>query len=260
MIKTKYVRFKVSSILKKNYSHLNYDFTKEEVEIRVEDLKDVSQTRVDVSCDICGDDSNIIYAKYVKNVKRNGLYRCKECGLKNRSENFKNNNLSLNPDFQKKKVETFIKNYGVDNPSKSDLIKEKKKRTVLKKYGYDNPLKIRNLVDQGMIDKYGVKHALQSPNIYNKMVESLAEKYDVNNVSKLESVKNKKVETSIINNNVRNPMQNPIIFKKQLLSAFKIVYYDDTLFSQGSYELDFLRYCDENKILDLVSNGPCVCY
>ena len=73
---------------------------------------------------------NIQYCKYVKNIKRNGFYSCQACALKKRTEMMINNNLSLNPDSQKKKKETFIKNYGVDNPSKAEKIKIKKKILV----------------------------------------------------------------------------------------------------------------------------------
>jgi hypothetical protein len=55
-------------------------------------------------------------------------------------------------------------------------------------------------------------------------------------------------------------MQNPTIFKKQLLSSYKIIYYNEELFSQGSYELDFLNYCDKNNIIDIISNGPSLEY
>lgn len=283
MIKTKSIKFKVSSILKKNYSNLGYDFSKEVVEIKIEHLKDVSQARVDVVCDLCNQESNIIYAKYIKNVKRNGVYSCKSCGLEKRSYLFTTNNLSLNPEFQEKKRQTFIKNHGVDNPSKSPIIKSKKVQTLIKNYGVDYLSKIKKMKIEGMINKYGVESPLQSDIIYDKMVSSLLEKYNVDNVSKLDNIKSKKRETclekygvdcnfksdeikelirctNIRRYGVENPMQCPIIFKKQLLSAFKIVYYNDSLFYQGTYELDFLKYCDKKGILDIVSNGPSIKY
>ena len=42
MIKNDFIKLKVSSGLKQNYSGLGYDFTKEEVYFKVIDLKDVS--------------------------------------------------------------------------------------------------------------------------------------------------------------------------------------------------------------------------
>jgi hypothetical protein len=287
MLKSEFVKIKVSSGFKQNYSELGYNLNSDEVDFKISDLKESSNQRVNVICDICSKEYNIQYCKYIKNIKRNGFYSCKECGLKKRSELMTTNNLSLNPESQKKKKETFIKIYGVDNPSKSDLIKNKKKETCLNNYGVENGLKLRSKVKEGMINKYGVEHALQSDHIKDKMYEKLIIKYGVNNISKLLDVKIKKEETCLKNNGVKNPSQNKEISKKQmisyksnyfekhgvyhpmkrkdifekmLISAYKIVYYNEELFAQGSYELDFLNYCEEKGIINLISNGPSVEY
>jgi len=36
--------------------------------------------------------------------------------------------------------------------------------------------------------------------------------------------------------------------------------YNDILFSQGTYELDFLNFCEKNNIVNLISNGPSINY
>jgi len=260
MIKDKFIKFKVTSGLKQNYSNLGYDFSNDEIEIKVIDLKKSSQVKIIAICDLCNSESEIRYSKYNLNVKRNGIYSCKTCGLKKRSFYFKNNNLSLNKDFQDKKIKTFLKNYGVDNPSKSKEIKDKKSKTTLLNYGVDSPFKIRELMTEGMIRRYGVKHPSQSDEIKNKMVDRLLINYGVNNVSKIEEVKNKKKNSFLLNYGVTNPMKDCNVFKKQLLSSYKIIYYNDELFTQGSYELDFLNYCENNNIIDLISNGPSIEY
>jgi hypothetical protein len=111
-----------------------------------------------------------------------------------------------------------------------------------------------------MVKKYGVEYALQSDIIKDKMYENLIIKYGVNNVSKLLDIKYKKEETCLKNYGVKNPSQDIMIFKKQLLKSYKIVYYNEELFAQGSYELDFLNYCEEKGIINLISNGPSVEY
>jgi len=260
MIKNEFIKFKVTSGLKQNYSNLGYDFSNEEVEIKVIDLKISSQVKIIAICDLCNSESEIIYSKYNINVKRNGIYSCKKCGLRKRSFDFKNNNLSLNKEFQDKKINTFLKNYGVDNPSKSNQIKDKKSKTAFLNYGVDSPLKIKELITEGMIRKYGVEHPLQSDEIKNKMVDRLLTNYGVDNVSKIEEVKNKKKNSCLLKYGVSNPMKDCNVFKKQLLASYKIIYYNDELFSQGSYELDFLNYCENNNIIDLISNGPSIEY
>lgn len=119
------------------------------------------------------------------------------------------------------------------------------------------------------------------------MYQDLIIKYGVENVSKLLDVKKKKEDTCLKNHGVKNPSQSkeisqkqiikykqnhskkygcdhPMhrkeIFEKMILSSYKIIYYNDELFAQGSYELDFLNYCDKNNIIDLISNGPSIEY
>ena len=129
MLKSEFVKIKVSSGFKQNYSGLGYNLSDKEVDFKISDLKEVSNQRVDVICDLCLKEYNIQYCKYIKNIKRNGFYSCKECGLKKRSEIMKVNNLSLDPINQIKKKETFIKNYGVDNPNNVEEVRNKIKQT-----------------------------------------------------------------------------------------------------------------------------------
>ena len=251
---------KVSSGMKQNYSNLGYDFSQDYVYIKIEHLKKSSQQKLEVICDLCNNNYIISFAKYNINMKRNGFYSCKKCALEKRTEKFKNNNLSLNSYYQKKKKETFIRNYGVDNPSKSEYIKEKKKNTLLENYGVNYTSEVNKLQKEGMIRKYNVSHPSQSEEIKSRMKTKLIDNYGVDNVSKLDFIKDKKKETCFRNYGVYSPSQSTIIFKKQLSSAYKIIYYNDELFSQGSYELDFLNYCENNSIIDLISNGPSIEY
>jgi hypothetical protein len=92
------------------------------------------------------------------------------------------------------------------------------------------------------------------------MYGNLIEKYGVDNVSKLEEVKQLKKDTCFNNYGVSNPMQRKELFEKCLLSNYKIIYYNDELFAQGTYELHFLNYCEENGILNHISHGPTLKY
>ena len=184
MLKNEFINIKVSSGLKQNYSNMGYDFTNNEVLFKITDLKDVSNQRVDVLCDICDDEYNIQYCKYIKNIKRNEFYSCRKCADKRRSEKMKVDNLSLNKEYQKKKKETFINNYGVDNPSKSDFIKQKKINTCLKNHGVESGLMLRDRVKEGMIKKYGVEHPMLSNDIKIRTIESIIDKHGVDKRNK----------------------------------------------------------------------------
>lgn len=44
-----------------------------------------------------------------------------------------------------RKKETFLKKYGVDNPSKSDIVKEKIRQTFLERYGAETPMQVEEI-------------------------------------------------------------------------------------------------------------------
>ena len=265
MIKNKYIKVKLSSSNIERLLNLGYiGKCGDIIEIDIKDLSDGCQMKIDVICDKCGNEYNIIYAKYIKNVKRNGFYNCKECGMVVRKENMKNNNLSLNEENQKKKKETFIKKYGVDNPSKSEIIKNKKKETCLKNYGVESPLKskqVREKRNKTVKERYDVDFIPQSKNIREKIMNTVFNNFGVKNVSQSFIIKNKKEQTCLKNWGVNNHMKNSDFFKKYMEKIFKYNKYKNTdLFYQASYELDFLNYCESKNILNKVSNGPSLKY
>jgi len=111
------------------------------------------------------------------------------------------------------------------------------------------------------------------PNNWNqeKIKISIKEKYNVINISQLPenrkniSEKNKKnaqlalekrMKTVKRRYGVNSVMQHEEFFKKQQNSSLKRHNYKNTnLIYQGSYELDFLEFCEMNKILDKLTNG-----
>lgn len=288
MIKSEIIKLKVSSATKQHYSNLGYDLTQKEIYLKINDLRLSSTQRVDVICDICGCDCNISYAKYNKNVENNGLFSCKKCYYKKCHERFTNNNPSLNPECLSKKKETSIKNYGVDHPSKSEEIKNKISETNIRKYGVKCIFELTDLIKDGMIKKYNVEHPLQSSIIKDRMINTLISTYGVDNISKIDSVKCKKIQTCLLRYGVKHHSQLKDISKKQIASykmnhflkygvehpmqvkdtfiermknSFKLKKYKDTdLFYQGSYELDFLNYYDNLKIINIINNGPSIRY
>jgi len=125
--------------------------------ISVDDLTPSSHYHIDVKCDECGNEKDVVYKNYYKIT--NGLkdkYYCDEC----------------------KHIKTKITNnmnYGVS----TSFLRE------------DIKLKIRKTLN----DRYGVSHALQSKDIKDKMKTKLVDKYNTDNVSKIQNVKDKKVKT-----------------------------------------------------------------
>ena len=71
----------------------------------------------------------------------------------------------------KKKKETWTKNLGVDNPSKSEKIKEKKVETCLKNHNVEYPLQNKEILERAVntnILKYGVKSPMQVKEFIDK--------------------------------------------------------------------------------------------
>jgi hypothetical protein len=71
--------------------------------VNVKDLPLYSKTKIECACDICGKQRMISYFEY---RRYDNNYLCRKCS-------------------EKKRRETSLKNWGVDNPSKNDIIKEK---------------------------------------------------------------------------------------------------------------------------------------
>lgn len=96
--------------------------------------------------------------------------------------------------LQNKKKDTLIKKYGVDNPSKSDIIKERKKETNLARFGVDHFSKtdeFNNKIKATSQVKYGVAHPLKSKEVRNKISATIKEKYGVDSIFQAETVKQK---------------------------------------------------------------------
>lgn len=82
---------------------------------------------------------------------------------------------TINPttiiEIKEKRKKTYIKKYGVDNPIKVEKFKEKRKQTNLKFYGIEYPSHTEKGIKTNLL-KYGVRHPMQNPTIFKKMLRS----------------------------------------------------------------------------------------
>jgi hypothetical protein len=136
-------------------------------------------------------------------------------------------NPSQSPEIKKKKEETLMKNHGVTNPNKSPSIRAKILKTVKERYDQDNVSKVPAFIEK-------IKEALllktdeQRKVIQEKKTKTSLEKYGKEHPSQAvtyeeqEKRNKKREETCIDRYNVRNPIQNPQIFKKMLKSSYKL--------------------------------------
>ena len=101
-----------------------------------------------------------------------------------------------------KAKETWVTNYGVDNPMKDSEIKQKQIDTVNQKYGVENVSQLQSIKEKVVEtnkERFGVDYPLQSKEIKQKMQHTCLDKYGVDNPMKLQSVKDKVVQTLIQN-------------------------------------------------------------
>ena len=115
-------------------------------------------------------------------IKQNNLL-CKKC------TNIHSNN---------KKINTFMKNYGVEHPLKSLEIKNKIKDTCMKKYGVENPFQFEIFKQKSKdtcMKNFGVEHSMQSNLVKEKSKDVCTKKYGFEYSSQSDEVKQKNRDT-----------------------------------------------------------------
>lgn len=82
----------------------------------------------------------------------------------------------------KKRTETNMTRYGVDNPSKNPDIIKKRNNTNLEKYGVDNPFKVSTIQQKQQetcLTRYGVRHPSQAPELLQRRDSAMMSAYGV---------------------------------------------------------------------------------
>lgn len=279
MIIDKELIISIGSSNNKYYTNLGYICKNgDKLKIDSQHLQNGCNIRIDVKCDICGKENNIIAFKYFKNINRSKLniYTCIICSdIKRKITNNINygvNNVSQSNIIKDKKIKTTLENWKVENPSQSIEIKEKKTKTMLKNYGVEYVFQsetLRNNIKKTCLEKYNDEN-------YNNRTDSVQtclKKYGCENISQNEDIKQIKIKTCLKNWGVENQLQNEIIkenikktnlkkygceyaiqnneiFTKASITAYRFHKYEDSdLYYQGTYELDFLKkYYNKIKI------------
>jgi transcription elongation factor Elf1 len=126
------------------------------LEINTVDLPIVSHQKIDVKCELCGDEKILIYHKYIENKNRHGFYSCKKCS-------------------RQKAILTSRNIYGVDNYSQLDECKDKIAKNNIQKYGVKTTLLCKDVIDKRkktMLDKYGTDNfwEIRIPNTNKKFI------------------------------------------------------------------------------------------
>jgi len=135
--------------------------------------------------------------------------------------------------------------HGVENPFQLQSVKDKSTNTILKKYGVSNVSKsdeIKKKKINTCHKNFGVDHPGQSLKVKEKIKEICLSKYGVENPMFDETIKNR----SVTNGGGR------------AVPKRYITKYGNEIIVQGSYELDFVKECEQLNIP--IKNGPCINY
>jgi hypothetical protein len=185
----------------------------------------------------------------------------------NNRDKFKETNLERygdeNFNNRDKFKKTNLERYGTESYSKTNEYLEKVKKTNLERYGVDNYSKTNEYIEKVKktnLERYGVESSNSVDFIKKKKVLSMLEKYGFISNSMTEESKKRLRETNLERYGVEYPMQLFEFSEKQQISSKKIIYYNDYIYYQGSYEKDFLDHLKEIDLIKCVTRGPSIKY
>jgi len=128
---------------------------------------------------------------------------------------------------------------------------EKCKKSLKHNHGVNNPMEL-----ESVRTKVGIKNKKNSKTSLKKRIQTVKERYGVESVMHLESSKKTLRNTMFKKYGVEYALQNKDIHLKQQQNSFKLKKFKLTeLYYQSTYELDFLKLCENHNIIDNVKNG-----
>jgi hypothetical protein len=107
----------------------------EKLTLKVKDLPKNSRVRINVKCDICGVENNIIYNNYNRQIVKQNYYCCHPCS------------------FEKNK-KTNLERFGCEHSFQSEEVKSRIRKTLVEKYGYDHPTKCPEIFEKAQKSAY----------------------------------------------------------------------------------------------------------
>jgi len=133
----------------------------DEITIKVEQLPKGSHHRIDSKCDICGNDKNITYYRYLENIENGGIYCCShKCAVIKSKKTKLDKYGSENYNNKYKRIKTNIEKYGCENYFSTNIFK-----------------KIQNQILDEDLDKWKL-YKRKSRQIFRKIKTVIMENWD----------------------------------------------------------------------------------
>jgi hypothetical protein len=289
MIVNKFIEIKIT---KKNINHFIQFYKdiklRDIIQIDPKHLQNNSNTYVDVSCDLCGVNRNIIYQAYYRNInscEEYPIYTCDKCShVKIKAYNMKKYGVeyySKTKEYTTKFKNTMVERYGVEYSTQSEEIKEKIKQTTLKNHGVDNIFKDNNYIKEKFSEKWGVDHPSKVKEINDRIKRTNLERYGYENTLNSPEIrkrinqtnserygghpmKNKNILDKMSNTNLERYGYNFILEDREKIATSYIVKYgvDNPMMSEEvrknliiSKDPNYLKYLSESISLFKCNQG-----
>jgi len=222
--------------------------TEQKFGYRIESLSYGSSRFIIHKCKVCGDLKETRYQYFVKDIyathRKCGRVQAKKTFLKK----YGVENPSLCPEVLEKIRQTNLTRYGVEYPQQSLEIQAKKEQTNIEKYGSKSPLQnlqIQEKIKQSNREKYGVENPSQRPEIRTKAQQTNLERFGIINPSSLSMIRKKVRQTLIERYNIENPSQIPGIQDK-IKQSILLKYGVERFQQLPEYRNRLKNWCVEN--------------
>lgn len=267
MILDNQIRIKINSTSLKHYRNRGYDVNKNDIiTVKIEDLSPFSTYKINVKCDVCGNEKILRYSSYLKNVKNTGIYCCSnKCAysIKNKKTCLERYGIGDYNNKEKCK-KTCLEKYGVENVFQCDEVKTKIKETNLEKYGdvsHNRSEIVKINKKETFLKKYGVSCYLNSEvqkekskikklekfgnlNNHGKLKNTFLEKYNTDHPSKVKEFKDKRIK------NYKKTIINKILLKYDNIGMIKADFDNDkfTFNCEKGHQFEINRNLLKNRI------------
>jgi hypothetical protein len=222
MIKSKIVKLKINSKTISHYRELGYNVDINKIyDIKVEDLTKGSKIEITAICDSCGDEKNVTYKEYCRNISKYNIFCCS------------------NKCAQIKNKKTNLEKYGVEHYSKTIEFVDKIKNTNLCKFGYEYYTQTEEYKNRIKINNKNRDYT----DMLSKIKSTTLLKYGNENYHKSEDFKNKK--ESIIKK-YKNTITNKLLDKYDNLISTDNKNYK--FLCENSHEFEISRELLKNRI------------
>ena len=177
------IQIKTNSLIQ-YYKNLGYDIKlKDTITIPIDHLPKGSHFEITGICAICGAEKKMMYKTYLTATKN--TYCCVKCSKQKKNitmkERYGVEHALQCAKFIEKQKNTWLMNYGVDHPSKSETIKSNFSATMVEKYGVKNALENKKIKEKMFLEQIENNNGLyffQTDDFKMKSENTCLEKYN----------------------------------------------------------------------------------